>query len=68
MGRLSPLFRITFGLVLLTCSILILVDLLQLLPGSRDPLLENMDRERIPEMWERLAEANRMWIHPGLLG
>ncbi len=35
---------------------------------SRDPLLENMDRERIPELWERLAEANRMWIHPGLLG
>jgi alpha-galactosidase len=35
---------------------------------ERDPLLENMDRERIPEMWDRLAAANREWIHPGLLG
>jgi alpha-galactosidase len=33
----------------------------------RDPLLENMDRERIPEMWDRLAAANREWIHPRLL-
>jgi alpha-galactosidase/6-phospho-beta-glucosidase family protein len=35
---------------------------------SRDPLLENMDLELIPEMWNRLARANREWIHPGLLG
>lgn len=33
----------------------------------RDPLLENMDREKIPEMWDRLAAVNREWIHPGLL-
>jgi alpha-galactosidase len=33
----------------------------------RDPLLRNMERNRIPEMWDRLAEANREWIHPGLL-
>jgi alpha-galactosidase/6-phospho-beta-glucosidase family protein len=33
---------------------------------ERDPLLENMDRERIPEMWDRLAAANREWIHPDL--
>ena len=35
---------------------------------ERDPLLENMERDRIPEMWDRLAAANREWIHPGLLG
>jgi alpha-galactosidase len=35
---------------------------------ERDPLLENMERHRIPEMWDRLAVANREWIHPGLLG
>jgi alpha-galactosidase/6-phospho-beta-glucosidase family protein len=35
---------------------------------ERDPLLENMDRDRIPEMWDRLAAANREWVHPGLLG
>ena len=42
----------------------------QLMIGAleRDPLLENMDRDRIPEMWDRLAAANREWIHPGLLG
>jgi alpha-galactosidase len=34
---------------------------------ERDPLLENMDRDRIPELWDRLAAANREWIHPGLL-
>lgn len=34
---------------------------------ERDPLLENMERDRIPEMWDRLAAANREWIHPGLL-
>lgn len=35
---------------------------------ERDPLLENMERGRIPELWDRLAAANRDWIHPGLLG
>ncbi len=35
---------------------------------ERDPLLENMARDRIPEMWDRLAAANREWVHPGLLG
>jgi diguanylate cyclase (GGDEF)-like protein/PAS domain S-box-containing protein len=44
MGRLSPLIRITSGLVLLTCSILVLVDLLGLIPTSRDPLLESRVR------------------------
>jgi alpha-galactosidase len=41
----------------------------QLMIGAleRDPLLQNMDRDRIPEMWDRLAAANREWIHPGLL-
>jgi hypothetical protein len=34
---------------------------------ERDPLLENTGRNRIPELWDRLAAANREWIHPGLL-
>jgi alpha-galactosidase len=34
---------------------------------ERDPLLENMDGDRIPELWDWLAAANREWIHPGLL-
>jgi alpha-galactosidase len=34
---------------------------------ERDPLLENMDRDRIPDLWDSLAAANREWIHPGLL-
>jgi diguanylate cyclase (GGDEF)-like protein/PAS domain S-box-containing protein len=42
--RLSPLIRITVGLVLLTCSILILVDLLHVVPSARDPLLESRIR------------------------
>ena len=40
MGRLSALLRISVGLVLLTCSILVLVDLLGLVPDTRDPKLE----------------------------
>lgn len=34
---------------------------------GRDPLLENMERDRIPELWDRLATANQEWVHPGLL-
>ena len=34
---------------------------------ERDPLLQNMDRGRIPELWDRLAAANREWVDPGLL-
>lgn len=41
----------------------------QLMIGAleRDPLLDNMERDRLSELWDRLAAANREWIHPGLL-
>lgn len=34
----------------------------------RDPLLKNMDAARIPELWDRLAEKNRAWLHPRFFG
>ncbi len=32
---------------------------------GRDPLLKNMDPEKIPEMTDRLLEASREYVHPG---
>ncbi len=32
---------------------------------GRDPLLKNMDSEKIPEMTDRLLEASRDYVHPG---
>jgi len=32
---------------------------------DRDPLLGNMDRDKIPEMWDRLAEKHKAYLHPG---
>ena len=40
MGRLGPLFRISFGLVVLTCSILISLDLFGFIPAPADTALE----------------------------
>jgi alpha-galactosidase len=34
---------------------------------GRDPLLKNMDAARLPELWDRLAERNREFIHPDFL-
>ena len=41
MGRLTPVFRISLGLAVLTCSILVLVDLLGIVPERRDEQLES---------------------------
>jgi alpha-galactosidase/6-phospho-beta-glucosidase family protein len=30
-----------------------------------DPLVKNMDAAKIPEMVDRLLEANREFVHPG---
>jgi len=40
-GRLTPVFRISLGLAVLTCSILVFVDLLGLVPEPRDEALES---------------------------
>ncbi len=40
MGRLTPVFRISLGLVVLTCAIVVLVDLLGMVPEPRDEALE----------------------------
>ena len=40
MGRLGPLLRISFGLVVLTCTILISLDLLGFMPAPADTALE----------------------------
>jgi diguanylate cyclase (GGDEF)-like protein/PAS domain S-box-containing protein len=39
-GRLTPVFRISLGLAILTCSILVLIDLLGVLPEARNEALE----------------------------
>ena len=44
MLRLTPLIRIALGLVALTCSILILIDMLGIVPTPRDQLLESRIR------------------------
>lgn len=31
----------------------------------RDPLLKNMDSARIPELWDRVAERSRRFLHAG---
>ncbi len=41
MGRLTPLFRISLGLAILTCAILVFADLLGMLPEPRDEHLES---------------------------
>ena len=41
MRRLTPVFRISLGLAILTCSILVLVDLLGVLPERLDEQLES---------------------------
>ena len=41
MGRLTPVFRISLGLAVLTCAILVLMDLLGLVPETRDKELES---------------------------
>ena len=40
MERLTPVLRISLGLALLTCSIIVLLDLLGLVPEPRDAALE----------------------------
>ena len=40
MGRLTPVFRISLGLAILTCSILVFLDLLGVLPEARNEALE----------------------------
>ncbi len=32
---------------------------------QRDPLLQNMPKEKIPELIDSLLEANRHYVHPG---
>jgi len=32
---------------------------------KKDPLLGNMDSDKIPELWDRLAEKHRAYLHPG---
>ena len=41
MGHLTPVFRISLGLAVLTSSLLVLVDLLGLVPEARDEALES---------------------------
>ena len=41
MGRLTPLVRISVGLVVLTCSILLFADMIGLLPRPHDELVKN---------------------------
>ena len=31
---------------------------------QRDPLLKNMDSDKIPELWDRIAEAGRKYVNP----
>ncbi len=44
MPRLTPLVRIALGLVAVTCSVLILIDMLGIVPAPRDQLLESRIR------------------------
>lgn len=41
MGRLTPVFRISLGLAIMTCAILVLGDLIGLMPAPRDEDLES---------------------------
>ena len=41
MKRITPVVRISLGLVVLTCSLLIMLDLLGLVPRPEDGLVES---------------------------
>ena len=69
MGRLGPLLRISFGLVVLTCTILISLDLFGFMPAPADTALEARIRlcETLASQTAPAAQRNDMAAIRGAL-